>query len=411
MEMYNINTKKIVSLTLALIMVVSASTLLVASAETPPTLAWVKHYGGEGGSDYAQSVIQTSDGGYLAVGESYAYGSVGYVVKTDIAGNMVWNKTYGSGCINTAIQLSDDSYVLAGSSGGPGNELGWLLKIDSSGNQIWSKTWGRYVSTTRAYDLIQTSDGGFAFVGHTNAEGAGSSDGYLVKTNSVDIMRSLIQTSEGGYVLTGKLNTGSGGSAANDRIWLVRTNSQGVQQWSETYTTSSSGAYKVISITDGFAVIGIANLQPNYYLWGEACLLTTDTSGVQQFFNTYSQITGAAWLTGIQTSDGGYALGGTTGYVGAIVKTDDSGNIQWTQTLSNSETPSFGNSDSITDIIQTTDGSYVVTGMIYQTFSIVDIELAKFVVPEYGYGALLAAVSCFAGLAIFNVNKKRQQKN
>jgi hypothetical protein len=115
-------------------------------------------------------------------------------------------------------------------------------------------------------------------------------------------------------------------------------------------------------------------------------------------------------MSGIRTNDGGYALVGTNGNIGAIVKTDASGTVQWTQTYSNSPTPGFGNSDCLNDIIQTTDGSYVVTGMTMQNmFVIVNLSVAKFVVPEYAFGSL-ALSAAFAGLAIFKVYK-RQVKN
>jgi hypothetical protein len=67
----------------------------------------------------------------------------------------------------------------------------------------------------------------------------------------------------------------------------------------------------------------------------------------------------------IQTSDGGYAIAGTTtsfGPVGAdvyLVKLDANGNLQWTRTIGGPESEG-GNS-----IIQTSDGGYAIAGNSY----------------------------------------------
>jgi hypothetical protein len=67
----------------------------------------------------------------------------------------------------------------------------------------------------------------------------------------------------------------------------------------------------------------------------------------------------------IQTSDGGYAIAGTTtsfGPVGAdvyLVKLDAHGNLQWTKTIGGPE------SDGGTSLIQTSDGGYAIAGNSY----------------------------------------------
>lgn len=56
---------------------------------------WQKTLGGNR-SDTGHSVQQTSDGGYIITGITYSYGDGDmYLIKTNPAGNMQWQKTFG----------------------------------------------------------------------------------------------------------------------------------------------------------------------------------------------------------------------------------------------------------------------------------------------------------------------------
>lgn len=157
---------------------------LVAS---PPETAWSKTYGGSG-VDYATSVQQTSDGGYVLAGVTYSAGNgLGdfWLVKTDSAGDKQWSRTYGGtgdDLVDYVQQTSDGGYVLAGCtwSFGAGSNDFWLVKTDSSGNQQWNKTYGG-AQDDWASSVQQTSDGGYILAGGTDSFDAGSSDFLLVK--------------------------------------------------------------------------------------------------------------------------------------------------------------------------------------------------------------------------------------
>lgn len=192
-------------------------------------MQWSKHYGGTSW-DEANAVIQTSDGGYALAGQTFSYGAGEndfYLVKTDAAGNMQWNKTYGGPSFDRAyslVQTSDNGYALAGYTRSFSNDPSdfWLVKTDSNGEFQWARSYGG-AGIEGANSLIKTSDGGFAMAGYTTSFGARLFDFYLVKTDGSGISQwsktiggsgddeaySVIQTDDGGYVMVGNADCGA----------------------------------------------------------------------------------------------------------------------------------------------------------------------------------------------------------
>jgi len=294
---------------------------------TSPSPSFCKAIGGPA-NEKGNSLIQTSDGGYAIAGTTKSFG-VGsgdvYVVKLDAKGNLQWTKTIGgpeSEEGNSLIQTSDGGYAIAGetSSFGAGESDVYVVKLDSTGNLQWTRTIGG-PGNEAGYSLIQTSDSGYAIAGSTFSFGAGEDDMYVVKldangnlqwTKTIggpkrDWSSSLIQTSDGGYTIAGYTNSFGVGEAD---VYVVKLDANGNLQWTKT--------------------IGGENIDEGYSL--------------------------------IQTSDGGYAIAGTTKSFGAgildvyVVKLDANGNLQWTKTIGGE------NIDEGYSLIQTSDGGYAIAG-------------------------------------------------
>jgi len=101
---------------------------------------WSQTYGGPEG-DSAGAMVQTSDGGYAIAGYTESFGAGGFdfwLVKVDSSGNVQWNQTYGgseSDWAEAMIQTSDGGYAIAGYtwSFGAGVSDAWLIKTDEAG--------------------------------------------------------------------------------------------------------------------------------------------------------------------------------------------------------------------------------------------------------------------------------------
>jgi len=137
-------------------------------------VTWQKTYGGYH-SEYARSIQQTTDGGYVVAGvipHNYPVNNDFWVLKLDESGGITWQKAYGGNYSESAYsiqQTTDGGYVVAGSTstfGAGGNTDFWVLKLDGSGDVTWQKTYGDYHSEY-AHSIQQTTDGGYVVAGFT----------------------------------------------------------------------------------------------------------------------------------------------------------------------------------------------------------------------------------------------------
>ncbi|MEJ2281905.1 MAG: hypothetical protein P8X97_08405, partial [Candidatus Bathyarchaeota archaeon] len=183
------NRKPILAVTLFV-----SLTLLISSV-FGSSVMWSQNYGTEEAEE-GTSIVQTSDGGYaiaggcMDIGVSYDF----WLVKTDENGIMQWNQKYRAGngleIARSLVQTPDGGYAMVGEtySIGAGSDDFWLVKTDENGNIQWNRTYGGQNSDV-ANSLIVTSDGGFALAGRTYSYGSGNSDYWLIKTDANGIVQ------------------------------------------------------------------------------------------------------------------------------------------------------------------------------------------------------------------------------
>ncbi|UCD54386.1 MAG: hypothetical protein JSU76_01515, partial [Dehalococcoidia bacterium] len=228
------------ALVVAMILLVPRSAVAQSDNEQ-----WNRTFSGSGW-DVGFSVAQTSDGGYIVAGYTRSYGAGGndvWLIKTNSEGNRQWSRTFGGSDWDGAYcvsQTSDGGYIVAGytRSYDAGADDAWLIKTDSEGHEQWNRVFGGS-DWDGAYSVAQTTDGGYILTGWRGSYiGRHQNDIWLIKTDSegheqwnrvfggllLDVGRCVRQTSDGGYIVVGK--TWSYGAGCYD-VWLIKTDSEG----------------------------------------------------------------------------------------------------------------------------------------------------------------------------------------
>ena len=246
----------------------------VVKTDAEGNIQWTQKYSSGAPINYFQSIIQTSDGGYAIAGfGQYVDEGLGWIwfVKTDSAGNMLWNKTISgplADCPSSVFQLSDDRYVLSDVSYifNPNHAFFRLIKLDSSGNVVNSTLYG--------------------------------GEGYYYQPEC----NFAIATKDGGYLLAGYL--------WQKNAWAVKTDAEGNMQWNQTYGVEHSSITSAVETPNGgYLLAAISNLT-------EVQLIVTDSEGKQVWKSTLQDVQlpvglEASFNSLISAKDGGYIMVGS----------------------------------------------------------------------------------------------------
>ncbi|MCX6842354.1 MAG: T9SS type A sorting domain-containing protein [candidate division WOR-3 bacterium] len=204
---------------------------------------WTRTYGGRT-YDWGSSVEQTADGGYIIAGYTLSFGAGDYdvyIIKTDANGDTLWTRAYGGPYDDrghSIQQTIDSGYIIAGCTRSLSSGFDvYVVKVNASGDTLWTRCYGGPLNDW-GNSVQQTADGGYIVAGYTESFGAGHNDVYLIKTDANggtlwtrtfggtrgEEGWSAQQTADGGYIVTGlTYSFGAGGSD----VYLIKTDSLG----------------------------------------------------------------------------------------------------------------------------------------------------------------------------------------
>jgi len=365
---------------------------------------WAKTYGGSN-EEESYSVQQTSDGGFIMAGYTNSFGAGGtdaWVVKLDSDGTISWEKTYGGSDYDWASSIQqtiDGGYIVVGytETFGAGGADAWVMKLNSTGGVVWEKTYGD-IASDEAISVQQTIDGGYIVAGRIHADlicsdystpctkdehcPAGetcldNSDIWVLKLNSdgtiswqnryggndYDSASCIQQTLDEGYIVAGDTWSSISGMTNDSDIVVMKLDSSGNVSWQKSYGDIDNDSVGCIrQTTDGGYILagdsrsfgGISNI------W----VLKLNSNGTISWQKTY----GGMWSFGSsvqETTAEGYIVAGDTFSFGAgwfdswVLKLNSDGTISWQKT--------YGGSDiEWTNFMQeTTDLNYIVAGTSY----------------------------------------------
>jgi hypothetical protein len=303
------------------------SSVLLVKTAADGSEEWTRIHEDDNLSQRGLSVEQTSDSGYIIAGKSsiiYDYDRGDFLLmKTDQNGVVEWEKTFDNGyyeCATRVRQTSGGGYIILGGSSVPTfNESIYIVKTDMYGNMEWSVEYtGAVFEIGR--EIVETADSGFVVLKSTM--GSGDSETALIKFDMNgnllwerllwidDLSRAFMDlTTDGGFIIAGS----QWSDTYDTNIRLVKTDSDGVEQWSKTFGSefiAESGLNVKQTNDNGYIVLTQSYENDGYTL----VLLKTDADGNESWQKEVAPEFPVKDAYSLElTSGGGYIMAGSIG--------------------------------------------------------------------------------------------------
>jgi len=244
----------------------------------------------------------------------------------------------------------------------------------------------------RGLSARQTGDGGFIVVGETSSyymHGNGGNDVLVIRLDpsgrplwqkaiggiSNDSGMSVRQTADGGYIIVGATQSFDG---KKDRdIYLLKIDGSGRRQWEKRYGGSGEDYVSWVEQTSDGGFVAAGSTSSSGAGDFDICLIKTDQSGRLEWEQTFGSLDTDQGACVVEAPDGGYVVAGRTfspatgGFDVLLAKTGADGRKEWERT--------FGGKgwDIAESLALTGDGGYIITG---QTSSFNDGAFAVYLV-------------------------------
>ncbi|MEE4286168.1 MAG: T9SS type A sorting domain-containing protein [Mariniphaga sp.] len=247
---------------------------------------WKKYYGGER-NDLGHKFIKTRNGDFVMAGFNRTVDDFGdvYLVRTDKNGEIIWENHFGERYIDHGFSVVENEageLVIAGTKGGFYNPTStdylnsdaeiFIIKTDAAGQEIWQKTYGG-TSHDWAKAIIQAPGGGYFVCGSTQSTGAGSFDVFLMKLDEDGNQLWLktyggtdweygesVQLSDDNHLFLLATSASYSGNFKPDHL-LIKTDLEGEIIWSNTFGSEDSDYSSALVCTpdSGCAFTGWSN--------------------------------------------------------------------------------------------------------------------------------------------------------
>jgi hypothetical protein len=182
--------------------------------------------------------------------------------------------------------------------------------------------------------------------------------------DNVESVSNLIQTSDGGFAF---MDLGWSYQITFEPSTVFKVDSSGITQWRRTIDFFK-GSTIVQTSDNGYEIAGEWSTYgiPNQHTLNIPTIIKTDSQGKIQWVENYSSALSNLGIasTRIQTSDGGLVYTES----GSIIKTDSSNNMQWIKNLTYS-TIGYTFPLVLSSLVETSDGAIAGLGVGYQSLS------------------------------------------
>jgi len=351
-------------------------------------IEWQKSLGGSN-YDHAFSIEQTTDGGYIVAGGSYSndidvsvnHGKYDYwIVRLDGTGEIIWQKSLGGSDDDEAEsirQTTDGGFIVAGYSFSTNDDVTghhgdsttsdcWIVKLDGEGTIQWSESLGGN-DYDEAYSIRQTTDDGYIIAGYSfsiNGDVTGhhgdttTSDFWIVKLSGSGVIQwekslggsgydeafSICQTADGGYVAAGYSTSNDydvSGNHGGIDYWVVKMDAGGAIQWAYAFGGSADDRAQSIRQTSdgGYIVAGFTESADGdvtfNYGFADFWLVKLDSNGALQWQVSLGGSNYDFAQSILQIPDGGYVVAGYSHSKDGCVSRNHGGYDFWIAKLDN----------------------------------------------------------------------------
>lgn len=230
-----------------------------------------KMYSGSG-YDRGEGIVQLEDSSYVVTGSSSSWGesSQAFLLKIDTVGNYLWSQSYGgpeSEAGKRVLYNADLGFYVAGFSNsfGVGDFDAYLVKTDLNGNKLWEKTYGKPSNWERINDAIWTKDSTILMVGEVQATNGAASDILIIHADKngdtlwtktfgsigEDRANTIISVQDSLFMIGGEMFIPDSNLVKG---FILKMNTAGDIIWQDTIT-DLAGKYGVTDLSLGVNVI------------------------------------------------------------------------------------------------------------------------------------------------------------